>query len=391
MSVIFEAENYRGLKKVRWAPSGVCALVGPNGSGKTTLLRLPELFRYAVQRGFNEAVGIVGGFWGLQHMYSDSEAPVVLRIRFTPRSFSGERISERTYQIRVKTGSLSGIEAVEESLFLDTDRILHRDFGAREFTFDGKSYPVDEGRLCLKQAVDRTGHGVLERFIALLGLSRVYSDYDLDSLRERGSLVSADTVLDAKGRNAFSVLRNWQGGLESQWKYDFIRDALRLAFPGIFYNFGFQPFAQAVSLEFIGAVGDASTPISVAPNGLLVGLLHLMAVVGNGPSGYVALDEMENTLHPHAIRSLLESFRSFQEFERRAFPIVAVSTHSPVVLDCFNQEKENIFVMQPGEEVQPVRLTDLGSSDWLAAFSAGQIYTDEEVGAPVTPENPSKR
>jgi predicted ATPase len=97
---------------------------------------------------------------------------------------------------------------------------------------------------------------------------------------------------------------------------------------------------------------------------------------------------MENSLHPHAIRSLIGSIREWCEDKDIT---VVLATHSPVVLDCFNQQKENIFVTQPGEEVQPVRLTDLGSADWLAAFSAGQIYADEEVGAPVPPSDPSKR
>lgn len=78
MSVIFEAENYRGLKKVRWAPSGVCALVGPNGSGKTTLLRLGGLFRFAVERTLNESLAVSGGEFRLETLRRQG-----IRLRYT--------------------------------------------------------------------------------------------------------------------------------------------------------------------------------------------------------------------------------------------------------------------------------------------------------------------
>jgi predicted ATPase len=51
MGITLEARNYRGLRHVKWSPSGVCVLVGPNGSGKTTLLNLFEFFGFAYQSG----------------------------------------------------------------------------------------------------------------------------------------------------------------------------------------------------------------------------------------------------------------------------------------------------------------------------------------------------
>ncbi len=80
MSVIFEVENYRGLKKVRWAPSGVCALVGPNGSGKTTLLRLGGLLRFTTENSLHEGLAVSGGVWGLKYADALENDTVLLRV-----------------------------------------------------------------------------------------------------------------------------------------------------------------------------------------------------------------------------------------------------------------------------------------------------------------------
>lgn len=378
MSVIFEAENYRGLKKVRWAPSGVCALVGPNGAGKTTLLRLAELFKYCVKRGFPEAVELTGGWWGLRHLNAEKDTPVSLRAT----------VYQTTYELRVQTPGTAGFSTFEESVVEGGQRLLFRPFGSDVFTFDGKQYPVEEDRLCLQVAADATSHPAAKMLVAVLSKGQVFrtSEYDIKTISTSGSRVTGSKYLQPSGRNVFSTLRNWRDKLATQDRYRFVVTSLRKAFPGVFSNIEFETVGETITASYTLPLRREPIPFHVAPDGLLVGLLHLCAVAGATGREFIAIDEMEHSLHPHAIRSLLDSIREWSESKPDGYVTVALATHSPVVLDCFRDDKENVFVMEPGQEVQPGRITDLTDPNWLAQFSLGQVYMDGEIGSPVLNE-----
>src|SRR5207248_2716780 len=121
-------------------------------------------------------------------------------------------------------------------------------------------------------------------------------------------------------------------------------------------------------------------PVSVyfASNGWLTALLHLLAVAGAERGSLVAIDEMENALHPYAIRALLEAFRDWGDEHDLT---VCLATHSPVVLDEFNDAPARVFVMEHGQETVPVSLPDLCSPDWLAHFTLGKLYAHGDYGS----------
>ncbi|MBK8940757.1 MAG: ATP-binding protein [Polyangiaceae bacterium] len=51
----------------------------------------------------------------------------------------------------------------------------------------------------------------------------------------------------------------------------------------------------------------------LGPDGLLQAILVLVAVAGAQDRAVLAIDEMENFLHPHAIRSVLRSVRALAD------------------------------------------------------------------------------
>ncbi len=367
MSVIFEAENYRGLKKVRWAPSGVCALVGPNGSGKTTLLRLGGLFRYTVERTLNEGLAVSGGSLGLKHFDAKDTDSITLRAT----------LDSSSYQLRIQHTGF-GIE-VEESFFCGSTRILHRPFLASRFEFDGQSLPIDLDRMCLKLVADRFDDQRVVPVLTGLRQYRTYRDYRIEYLRDSGSATTGETVLSLQGANVFSVLRNVRDNFGSRDRFQFIMAAMRTAFPGAFHDLAFSTSGPRTHAMFLSRIGSDALPFSSAPNGVLCGLLHLVAVVCGETPCHIALDEFENSLHPHAIRSIIGSIREWCEDKDIT---VVLATHSPVVMDEFNDEKESLFVMQPGREVQPAAVTELADREWLDQFALGRLYTGGEIGSP---------
>ena len=113
----------------------------------------------------------------------------------------------------------------------------------------------------------------------------------------------------------------------------------------------------------------------------MTGLLQLTAVVGARPNAIIAFDEMENQLHPHAIRSLLKAMR--EQAAQRDLTII-ITSHSPVVMNAFRNEPQQFFVLQPDADRTPVPLTELHDEDWLAAFSLGDLYDRLDFAAPRT-------
>ena len=73
MVFTIRARNYRGLRRVDWAPEGVSVLVGPNGSGKTTLLQLLDFLRDALASDFVAAIEQNGGQLDFRHRDAGDE------------------------------------------------------------------------------------------------------------------------------------------------------------------------------------------------------------------------------------------------------------------------------------------------------------------------------
>ncbi|MBK6848829.1 MAG: ATP-binding protein [Proteobacteria bacterium] len=122
-------------------------------------------------------------------------------------------------------------------------------------------------------------------------------------------------------------------------------------------------------------------PPNRAADGLLVGLLHLTAVAGALDGSLVAFDEVENHLHPHAIRSLIAAMR--QQAEERNLTIV-LTTHSPVVLNQFVCAPEQVYVLDRADPdlPMPARMSDLHNEDWLAQSKLGTLYERLAFAAP---------
>jgi predicted ATPase len=140
----------------------------------------------------------------------------------------------------------------------------------------------------------------------------------------------------------------------------------------------FEVAGQLVSGRIVTPKPDVHIATYFAANGWLIALLHLAAVASTQLAGAVAIDEIENGLHPHAIRRLIQGMR---DWAAQTGISIVLSTHSPVVLDQFKEEPDHLFVMEPGRERLPMKLDDLHDPEWLAHFSLGDLYAHDEFGA----------
>ncbi|MCA9635856.1 MAG: ATP-binding protein [Myxococcales bacterium] len=91
----------------------------------------------------------------------------------------------------------------------------------------------------------------------------------------------------------------------------------------------------------------------------------------------MTIDEVETSLHPRAIRVLVEAAR------RRAASHnlrIVFATQSETVLDQFRDDPSQVFVLEAGQETSPRALTDLFSADYLSQFSLGDLFAHLEFG-----------
>jgi predicted ATPase len=377
MPFTLTVDNYRALRHVEWSPEGVCALVGPNGAGKSTLLDVLLLLRHTFEFGLTQALNQHGGMDNLRSFESDPDERVAFKL-------FGDVPVPYNWQIMFDAGALSARGLYTEYAFDAGGISILRDENSKDLDVGEEQIPTDE-RSALRVGSDmlKLGRG-LSAIRSLIQTYRCYSTYHFTHLRESGSSVTADKVLDLHGRNVFSLLRNWRDTRVDRSRYDFVMQNLRTIFPDTFADLDFETAGTTVTGRVVTPRRDTSYPITFAPNGLLTALLHLCAVASVSQGGVVAIDELENSLHPFAIKHLIEAFR---KWSTQTQSTVLLSTHSPVVLDQFRECPEQVFVMERGQETNPVPLPKVRDPEYLAHFSLGDLYAHLDFGSPVDPKH----
>jgi predicted ATPase len=381
-------ENYRCLAQADWTlQTGVSLLVGPNGSGKTTLLEVPALLSDAIAKGTRTAVDEHGGPGTIVNLKVATAEYARIRAAVDDCSWEVElrpRGGDMTIAHRIVKGGKQ-IAEVPTTYPLFDGRFVS--IGAVQAA--GGLYPItqapsfqlvepgEESSPDMKSLVDHAPQVVDALAKGILGYL-LHGGYWVRSLRVNGSRVSSDVRLDRDGTNAFVVLRNWRDARAMRPRWDFVLSGLKDAFPESFDDIEFESAGQAVAARFFAPRVSKSVGAYFAPDGLLTGLLHLTAVASTFDGGAVAIDEFENSLHPYAIRALLEHIRTWASAHSIS---VSLATHSPVLIDQFKDQPDRLLVMDPASPVVPVAISKMRDPEWLAHFSLGDLYASGEFGA----------
>ena len=362
--------NFRALERLDWRPEGVCVLSGANGVGKSTTLDalrfLRALFLWGHESAFRAVDGVAFARWGLE-----PDAPVEFCVE----------VEDLTWRLRFPM-SAQGIKGVYgEELLRDGRVVLRAAMFQDGWLLGGEPQPLDEQRCCTKVLWDRGTEAWMQPLVDALEGIRTHETYWLNQVKTVKAIGSADSYLHGTGRNLWAVLANWKASpLRYHGQFDWVLSEARKAFPGLIGSVEFDR-----GLPYLFRPGATDPAEGLLPNraadGLLTGLLHLTAVAGAKPGSLVAFDEVENQLHPHAIRSLLSAMR--QQADERDLTVI-LTTHSPVVLNQFRDEPEQVFVLghdDAGLDV-PAPMTALHSEEWLAQAKLGSLYERLAFAAP---------
>lgn len=363
--------NFRKLKNFHWTRSGVSLIVGPNGSGKTTTLDLLRFLRGTFLRGHEDGFRAAGG---ADHFPSRGSAPHEL-VEFELR------VDDILWRLRLPMSDAGLKGRYGEELYRDDALILRADAFSETWYLGTESSPFDDVRCCARVLWDRGSAPWLRPLYDALNNLRTY-DFWLHTVREGTTREDVASFLHGTGKNLWAVLANWQQApLRYKGQFEWVMQQARLAFPDLIQTIEFDRNEAFVFPPGATDPADGLPPRRQA-DGLLTGLLQLTAVAGAKPGSILAFDEMENQLHPHAIRSILSSMK--QSASERCLTIF-LTTHSPLVINEFGTVPGNIGVLGAETDKCPIPLDQLEDPEWLAMFPLGELYDRMKFGAPPLP------
>lgn len=369
-SLTLRAENFRVLQRLDWSPSGVCLLSGANGGGKSTALDALIFLRVLFDKGHEAAFQRIGARYFRTTGTSESE-PVLFELE----------VGDVVWKLRFPMATAGIKDTFGEEVYCAGQLKLRATMFKQEWSLGDEQLKLDEVRCCAKVAWDRGNATWMEPLVAVLSGIHVYKSYWLNQVQKTQPIELRQHFLHGSGANLWSVLAGWKGSaIRSEGRFDWVMAEARKAFPDLLSTLELE---DGFPLLFPPGASDPELglPPERAADGLLTGLLHLTALAGARPGSVVAFDEVENQLHPHAIRALMDSMRRRSEEQDLT---VIVTTHSPVVMNEFRGEPEQVFVLDRSDPARPlpVRMTDLHDEEWLAQAKLGALYDRLAFAAP---------
>ena len=363
--------DFRVLRSVDWTPQeGVSLLTGPNGSGKTSILSALKFLRGLFTFGHERALGFIRGVH-LRRSAAPPDAPVHFEFH----------LGQVHWTLDLPVDARGLISNYGETLFHGETQILRATMFKQEWDYRGTPREFDDRRCCARFVWDHDEPPWMRRMANLLDHIRIYDAYRLDLIRQPTQEDERGGYLHATGRNLWKVLNTWKSSPRLYGdRFAWVMGAMRRAFPDVVGDLEFDGVTSH-GLIFPPNTDspDDGIPALLAADGVLTGLLHLTAVAGAPPGSIIAFDEMENQLHPFAIRSLLESMRERADEEGLT---ILLTTHSPVLMNAFEGHEDQLYVLEPGQETLPVPLSELHDPAWFTSFSLGRRYERGDFGAP---------
>ena len=329
--------NYRSLgRSVVMGFGRISILIGPNGSGKSNALDALSFVRDAVLQGLPAAITHREGIDSIRRHSRGHPYNVAISLEITlpdgPASYAFEITGDRTEEYRVKSESASVASRHENYRF--------RREGDQWEGPDGYAPRRDDEALELTALAGDTRFKPLTDFLSRICVYSIFPDV----LRAPQTFDSA-SPMKRHGENWVSILREL---LKIDERADLVSglrkltgdiDDVRVTSAAGFLVAEFKqlvPHDRNKGKKWFAAGRQSDGTLRVA--GLLTALLQqpTLPVVG--------IEEPELTVHPGALPMVYEYLVQASEISQ-----VIITTHSPIILDVANIERDRIFVVDRDE------------------------------------------
>jgi predicted ATPase len=382
-----EIQNYKSLRDVAIEPGPLSVFVGPNGAGKSNLADAIDFLGDVYRWGLEQAVARKGGYENICFRQARrSKAPIRFRVvlegpRRTFRK-EGKRLISQTHHIVVAHAFEFRAEArgIQSPFAVSSEEVtasvrggpsgalLHFGIQGRTLEFLGgadlsetSSYDVEILRLILEDHLQspRSAETALSAILPLvpwmrdtnqvLGSAKVFQ-LTPQKCRESG-VPTPNPELGRFGGNLPAVVEYLKRSHPDEYG-SFLETAM-LVVPSIEeITTGFT-HTKTLGLFVKENNFDRPWPAEDLSDGTIQ-TLGLLAAIFDPRPGLVVIEEPENSVHPWAIRNLVQAARTAAEKKQIFF-----TTHSPILIDRLKPE-ELWVVQRPGAatEIDPVLKLD---------------------------------
>jgi predicted ATPase len=361
-------KNYRAFASARLDFDPITFLIGRNGAGKSTLMDALEFLSESIVDSLDTALERRGNLEGLRRRsgtarQSDVSVAVLLQ-SITPFWF---RHHQAVYGFRI------GSNPKSKSSFRVKGEYLRDPSGKETFEREGNEFRTDVPQI--KPGLD-SGALVLPTIARASPLwNQVYRalssisvhQFSTRMLRQEPE-IGGPSRLTRDGSNAGDVLRNTKSR-DVEW---IVRHLSEIT-PGITKIEAAARAGRRVIVFHQTGPGNASQVFdaSVMSDGTVRSLAILLSLTQSPKPSIVGIDEIEDSLHPHALNVILDAIH--WSAETTHVPIV-VSTHNPEVLSHPTALPVRIRVVQWDEGTSRLfRLSDTIISDLKPPQSVGRL------------------
>jgi predicted ATPase len=395
--------NFKSLRNVTFEPGPLSVLVGANASGKTNFARAVQFLAEAYSIGLEFAVSRAGGYENIAYRRKQrSKEPIKFeieaegsldevgrsyrerpirkgkRVLFT-HQFSVNAVGSgiravfkvvdekfRIYELKKDEAGMEKVLVVEFSrekngrvkeVFDDSNLIyrkllsfylLRRGPGERLTLFGESDRTVSAQNLILEDPILR----VLK--VSFSSSISQFMVYQVSPISARGAGVpTPNPVLKTTGENLPALVDWLQSNYPERWSI--VMAGMQTILPDLEEISVDYLHTKTLGLFFreegVGRVWAAED----VSDGTILALSLLVASV-DPRSSLILFDELENSLHPWVLRTIVERLRQVSEKKR-----VVITTHSPILVDLLRPEE--IWVVYRTDGASHVeKLTDIDSS-----------------------------
>lgn len=356
-------------------------LVGINGSGKSNLLKAFLFLKKTNSSEFKNFIyKILGGKPRIWFIGSDQHySTISVRIIAHPNkqeeqliNYIGELILDFSYEYIEEINLINSTDAksVKHSIKKDQSKLMS-DENINEIEFDNWDIPIISKYNYVRDEVD---YDIISNTSDVFRGIKLYSQFDTSpNSKLRGtSLPTGDRILDGDGSNLPQILNTLK--INDKKSFNLIIEQLQRINPN-YKSIDFNHLANNIELMLEESKFNKSVHVSQVSDGTLK-FLCLMAIFYNPNRGSViCIDEPETGLHPDMLVAVADGIKYASETSQ-----MIISTHSPLLLNCF--ELENVRIFEKDEENATVvkQLDKEEYESWSSDYTLGELWTTGHIG-----------